>query len=77
MLDEREFAQENSRRFADCGHNDRKHIIVAVKVVMEGYQLLPRVPTDTAKLTKELREKGKSSRRETHDPEPREKLPGM
>ena len=70
-------AQENSRRCVDFGHNDSKHIIVAVKVVMEGYQLLPRVPTETVTPADELRERVNSFRRETHDPKPKEKLPVM
>jgi hypothetical protein len=71
--------QENSRRCADCGHNDSKHIVIAVKVIMEGFQLLPRVPIETVIPAEELRERVSSFRREkgTQDSKPRDKLAGM
>jgi hypothetical protein len=69
--------QENSRRCLDCGHNDSKHIVVAVKVLMEGYQLLPSpvaVNTPVAK----LKERVNLFRREkmTDDSNPQRKVSG-
>jgi hypothetical protein len=71
--------QENSRRCADCGHNDSKHIVIAVKVIMEGFQLLPKVPTEPVLPAEELRERRDSFRREkkADDPKPREKAAGL
>ena len=71
--------QENSRRCEDCGHNDSKHIVLAVKVMMQGFLLLPRVPTESALPAEELRERVNAFRREKGAdlPKMKEKVTGL
>ena len=56
--------QENSRRCEECGHNDNKHVVLAVKVMMQGFQLLPQVPTESAIPAEEVKERFDAFRRE-------------
>jgi hypothetical protein len=55
------------------------HIVLAVKVMMQGFQLLPKVPTESAIPAEELRERVNAFRREKGAdlPKTKEKVTGL
>ena len=38
--------ESGSRSCVDCGHNDSQHVLLACKVMCEGYQYLPKPVVD-------------------------------